>query len=203
MLTGLALFREIHMIDRRMVVLGIGASLSGAALTSQAAHADNAVSKMTAYRFSFPALAGEPIRLADFAGKPVLVVNTASQCGYTPQYTGLQKLWSEFHERGLTIIAVPSNDFNQEPGIAGDIAELANKDYGVTFPMTAKAVVTGSNAHPFYRWAAEVRPKETPRWNFHKYLIGRDGYIADVFASSVEPTETRVKTAVARLLANG
>lgn len=203
MLTGLALFREIHMIDRRMVVLGIGASLSGAALTSQAAHADNAVSKMTAYRFSFPALAGEPIRLADFAGKPVLVVNTASQCGYTPQYTGLQKLWSEFHERGLTIIAVPSNDFNQEPGIAGDIAELANKDYGVTFPMTAKAVVTGSNAHPFYRWAAEARPKETPRWNFHKYLIGRDGYIADVFASSVEPTETRVKTAVARLLANG
>ncbi|WP_316236622.1 glutathione peroxidase [Bradyrhizobium sp. SZCCHNR1015] len=191
------------MINRRMVVLGIGASLSGAALTSQAAHADNAVSKMTAYRFSFPALAGEPIRLADFAGKPVLVVNTASQCGYTPQYTGLQKLWSEFHERGLTIIAVPSNDFNQEPGIAGDIAELANKDYGVTFPMTAKAVVTGSNAHPFYRWATEARPKETPRWNFHKYLIGRDGYIADVFASSVEPTETRVKTAVARLLANG
>ncbi|WP_316159901.1 glutathione peroxidase [Bradyrhizobium sp. SZCCHNRI20481] len=191
------------MIDRRMVVLGIGASLSGATLTSQAAHADNAVSKMTAYRFSFPALAGEPIRLADFAGKPVLVVNTASQCGYTPQYTGLQKLWGEFHERGLAIIAVPSNDFNQEPGIAGDIAELANKEYGVTFPMTAKAVVTGSNAHPFYRWAAEARPKETPRWNFHKYLIGRDGYIADVFASSVEPTDTRVKTAVARLLADG
>ncbi|WP_316202075.1 MULTISPECIES: glutathione peroxidase [unclassified Bradyrhizobium] len=191
------------MIDRRMVVLGIGASLSGATLTSQAAHADNAVSKMTAYRFSFPALAGEPIRLADFAGKPVLVVNTASQCGYTPQYTGLQKLWSEFHERGLTIVAVPSNDFNQEPGIAGDIVELANKEYGVTFPMTAKAVVTGSNAHPFYRWAAEARPKETPRWNFHKYLIGRDGYIADVFASSVEPTDTRVKTAVARLLADG
>ncbi|WP_315774573.1 MULTISPECIES: glutathione peroxidase [unclassified Bradyrhizobium] len=191
------------MIDRRMVVLGIGASLSGATLTSQAAHADNAVSKMTAYRFSFPALAGEPIRLADFAGKPVLVVNTASQCGYTPQYTGLQKLWGEFHERGLAIIAVPSNDFNQEPGIAGDIAELANKEYGVTFPMTAKAVVTGSNAHAFYRWAAEARPKETPRWNFHKYLIGRDGYIADVFASSVEPTDTRVKTAVARLLADG
>ncbi|WP_315813669.1 MULTISPECIES: glutathione peroxidase [unclassified Bradyrhizobium] len=191
------------MIDRRMVVLGIGASLSGATLTSQAAHADNAVSKMTAYRFSFPALAGEPIRLADFAGKPVLVVNTASQCGYTPQYTGLQKLWSEFHQRGLAIIAVPSNDFNQEPGIAGDIAELANKEYGVTFPMTAKAVVTGSNAHPFYRWAAEARPKETPRWNFHKYLIGRDGYITDVFASSVEPTDTRVKTAVARLLADG
>ena len=190
------------MINRRMVLLGVGASLSGATLISRAASADSAVSKTTAYRFSFPALAGEPIRLADFAGKPVLVVNTASQCGYTPQYTGLQKLWSEFHQRGLSIIAVPSNDFNQEPGVAGDIAELANKEYGVTFPMTAKAVVTGSNAHPFYRWAAEARPKETPRWNFHKYLIGRDGYLADVFASPVEPTDTRVKTALARILAD-
>nr|WP_041757531.1 glutathione peroxidase [Bradyrhizobium sp. ORS 278] len=192
------------MIDRRMVVLGLGASLSGAMIASRVAQAENAaVSKSTAYRFSFPVPSGEPIRLADFAGKPVLVVNTASQCGYTPQYTGLQKLWSEFHERGLTIIAVPSNDFNQEPGVGGDIAELANKEYGVTFPMTAKAVVTGSNAHPFYRWAAEARPKDTPRWNFHKYLVGRDGYIADVFASSVEPTDTRVKTAIARMLAEG
>ncbi|CCD98678.1 glutathione peroxidase [Bradyrhizobium sp. STM 3809] len=191
------------MIDRRMVVLGLGASVSGAMLASRAAQADNAVSKTTAYRFSFAVPSGEPIRLADFAGKPVLVVNTASQCGYTPQYTGLQQLWSEFHERGLTIIAVPSNDFNQEPGVGSDIAALANKEYGVTFPMTAKAVVTGSNAHPFYRWAAEARPKETPRWNFHKYLVGRDGYIADVFASSVEPTDTRVKTAVARMLADG
>ncbi|WP_284416458.1 MULTISPECIES: glutathione peroxidase [unclassified Bradyrhizobium] len=189
------------MIDRRMVLLGMGASWCGATLASRTAQAD-AVSKTTAYRFTFPVPSGEPIRLGDLAGKPVMVVNTASQCGYTPQYTGLQKLWSEFHERGLSIIAVPSNDFNQEPGIAGDIAELANKEYGVTFPMTAKAVVTGSNAHPFYRWAAEARPKDTPRWNFHKYLIGRDGYIADVFASSVEPTDTRVKTAVARILAD-
>ena len=191
------------MIDRRTVLFGIGASMAGSAFISPPARAENAVSKTTAYRFSFPALSGDPIRLAEFTGKPVLVVNTASQCGYTPQYTGLQQLWSEFHERGLSIIAVPSNDFNQEPGVAGDIAELANKQFGVTFPMTAKAVVTGSNAHPFYRWAAETRPKDTPRWNFHKYLIGRDGYIADVFASSVEPTDTRVKTAIARNLADG
>jgi glutathione peroxidase len=191
------------MVDRRTVLFGIGAALPAATLLSRTALADTALSKTTAYRFSFSALAGEPIRLGDFAGKPVLVVNTASQCGYTPQYTGLQKLWGEFHERGLSMIAVPSNDFNQEPGIAGDIADLANKQYGVTFPMAAKAVVTGSNAHPFYRWAAEARPKETPRWNFHKYLIGRDGYIADVFASSVEPTDTRVKTAIARMLADG
>ena len=155
------------------------------------------------YNYPLKTIDGQPTSLKEYKGKVLLVVNVASACGYTPQYTGLQKLWSEFHERGLSIIAVPSNDFNQEPGIAGDIAELANKQYGVTFPMAAKAVVTGSNAHPFYRWAAEARPKETPRWNFHKYLIGRDGYLADVFASSVEPTDTRVKTAVARMLADG
>ncbi len=191
------------MLDRRMVVIGIGAALPGLTLLSRTGQAESAVSRTTAYRFSFAALEGEPIRLSDYAGKPVLVVNTASQCGYTPQYTGLQEVWTEFHDRGLTIVAVPSNDFNQEPGGASEIADMAQHQYGVTFPLAAKAVVTGANAHPFYRWAAEARPKETPRWNFHKYLIGRDGYIADVFASSIEPTDTRVKTAVARTLADG
>jgi glutathione peroxidase len=100
------------------------------------------------------------------------------------------------------IIGVPSNDFNQEPGGVSAIAETAQHQYGVSFPLTAKAVVTGPTAHPFYRWAAEARPKDVPRWNFHKYLIGRDGSIADVFASAVEPADTRIKTAVARALAD-
>ena len=112
-------------------------------------------------------------------------------------------LWTEFHERGFAIIGVPSNDFgSQEPGGASEIAETAQHQYAVTFPMAAKAAVTGPNAHPFYRWAAQARPKDVPRWNFHKYLIGRDGMIADVFASAVEPTDTRVKTAIARVLAD-
>ena len=140
------------------------------------------MSRITAYAFSFPALAGGDIRLAEYAGRPLLVVNTASLCGYTPQYAGLQELWTEFHDRGLMIIGVPSNDFGgQEPGGATEIAETAQHQYGVTFPIAAKAVVKGPNAHPFYKWAAEARPKDVPRWNFHKYLIGRDGYIADVF----------------------
>ena len=172
--------------------------------TARAAAADTAVSRMTAYVFSFPALAGESIRLADFAGRPLLVVNTASLCGYTPQYAGLQQLWSDFRERGLMIIGVPSNDFGgQEPGGASEIAATAQHQYGVTFPLAAKAVVTGPAAHPFYRWAAEARPKDVPRWNFHKYLLGRDGYIADVFGSAVEPTDTRIRTAIARALADG
>ena len=112
-------------------------------------------------------------------------------------------MWTEFHDRGLTIIGVPSNDFGgQEPGGASEIAETAQHQYGVTFPIAAKAVVKGPNAHPFYKWAAEARPKDVPRWNFHKYLIGRDGYIADVFPAAVEPTDTRVKTAIARALAD-
>src|SRR6478609_3740354 len=167
------------------------------------AFAEGTMSRVSAYAFSFPALSGDDIRLAAFSGKPLLVVNTASLCGYTPQYAGLQELWSEFRARGLTIVGVPSNDFgSQEPGGSSEISETAHHQYGVTFPIAAKAVVVGAKAHPFYRWAAEARPREVPRWNFHKYLIGRDGYIADVFASAVEPTDTRIKTAIAKALAD-
>ena len=161
------------------------------------------MSRMTAFGFSFAGLDGADIRLAAHAGKPILVVNTASQCGYTPQYAGLQELWTRYRARGLTIIAVPSNDFGgQEPGGVADIKETANHAYGVTFPLAEKAVVKGTNPHPFYKWAAAERPLDVPRWNFHKYLIGRDGHIAASFPSAVEPTDTRVKTAIARALAD-
>jgi glutathione peroxidase len=170
--------------------------------TLKSARAQPAMSRVTAYGFSFPALDGGTINLADFAGKPFMVVNTASLCGYTPQYGGLQLLWSEFHDRGFAIVGVPSNDFGgQEPGGAKEIAETAQHQFGVTFPMAAKAIVKGANAHPFYKWAAIARPKDLPRWNFYKYLVGRDGYIADVFPESVEPSDTRIRTAGARSLA--
>jgi glutathione peroxidase len=190
------------MIDRRTIMT---AGLAAIALPASAriAAAQTPISRITAYGFSFPALEGGDIRLGDFAGRPFLVVNTASQCGYTPQYGGLQELWNQFHGRGLMIVGVPSNDFGgQEPGGAKEIAETAQHQYGASFPIAAKTVVKGANAHPFYKWAAEARPKELPRWNFHKYLVGRDGYIADVFAESVEPTDTRIKTAIARALAD-
>src|ERR1700681_485073 len=190
------------MIDRRTILTAALAAITGP-VSTKTARAQAAMSRITAYAFSFPALAGGDIRLADYARRPLLIVNTASLCGFTPQYTGLQELWTDFHGRGLTISGVPSNDFGaQEPGGASEIAETAQHQYGVTFPIAAKAVVKGPNAHPFYKWAADARPKDVPRWNFHKYLIGRDGYIAEVFAETVEPSDTRVKTAIALALAD-
>ena len=188
------------MMDRR-TFLATASTVIASPVAVRRAVADAAMSKITAYAFSFPALDKGEIKLADYAGQPLMIVNTASLCGFTPQYAGLQQLWTEFHARGLAIVGIPSNDFGgQEPGGASDIAETAQHQYGVTFPISAKTVVKGPNAHPFYKWAAELRPKDVPRWNFHKYLIGRDGNIADVFPESVEPTDTRVKTTIARAL---
>ena len=189
------------MIDRRTMITAALAVIA-TPISTRTALAQAAMSRVTAYAFSFPALAGGDIRLAEYAGRPLLVVNTASLCGFTPQYAGLQELWTEFRGRGLMIIGVPSNDF----GATGtrrpaEIAETAQHHYGVTFPIAAKAAVKGPNAHPFYKWAAEARPKDVPRWNFHKYLVGRDGYIAEVFPEIVEPSDTRVKTTIARALA--
>ena len=181
-------------IDRRRT-LALLASLVAAPAAAQTP----GMSRMTASAFSFAGLDGAAIRLEAYAGKPILVVNTASQCGYTPQYAGLQELWIRYRDRGLMIIAVPSNDFGgQEPGSATDITETASHQYGVTFPLAAKAVVKGPAAHPFYKWAAAERPLETPRWNFHKYLVGRDGRIAAVFSTQTEPTDPKVIAAVAR-----
>jgi glutathione peroxidase len=189
------------MMNRRTIIASALAVIA-APVSTRTVQAQAGMSRITAYAFSFPALAGGDIRLAEYAGRPLMVVNTASLCGFTPQYAGLQQLWTEFHGKGLTIIGVPSNDFgSQEPGGSSEIAQTAQHQYGVTFPMAAKAVVKGSNAHPFYKWAATERPKDVPRWNFHKYLLGRDGYIAEAFPETVEPTDTRVKTAIARAFA--
>ena len=187
------------MINRRGAMTAALAAIAAVSSTRQSL-AQAGMSRITAYAFSFPGLAGGDIRLSEFAGRPILIVNTASLCGYTPQYGGLQQLWTEFGDRGLMIVGVPSNDFGgQEPGGTSEIT-ATTQNHHVTFPIAAKAVVKGPSAHPFYKWAAEARPKDVPRWNFHKYLIGRDGYIADVFPESVEPADTRVKTAIARAL---
>src|SRR3569833_2042309 len=159
------------MMNRRTVLT---VALAGALAPATRAFAEGGMSRISAYAFSFPALSGDDIRLAAFTGKPLLVVNTASLCGYTPQYAGLQEIWTELRARGLTVIGVPSNDFGgQEPGGSSEIAQTAHHQYGVTFPIAAKAIVVGAKAHPFYKWAAEARPREVPRWNFHKYLLGR------------------------------
>jgi len=169
---------------------------------SESSKSELPMTKLTAYAFSFAGLNGGQIRLSDYAGKPILVVNTASQCGYTPQFTGLQDLWKRFHERGLMIIGVPSNDFGgQEPGDTAEIDKTAHGEYGVGFPLAAKTQVKGdSGQHPFFKWAASEKPLELPRWNFHKYLVGRDGHIAKVFPTQIEPTDARVLAAIAKEL---
>ena len=192
------------MMNRRhLLTLGAGA-LSALRLGAAHATAMNGTmsSRVTAYAFTFKGLDGGDILLASYAGHPILVVNTASLCGYTPQYAGLQELWTRYHDRGLMIIGVPSNDFGgQEPGGASDIHATAQGEYHVTFPLTEKAAVKGPQAHPFYRWAAQERPLDAPRWNFHKYLIGRDGRLQAAFTSAVEPTDPRVISAIEAELA--
>jgi glutathione peroxidase len=156
--------------DRRRVLTFLTGSFATPAFFATPLFAQAPVmTRITAYAFSFAGLEGSEIKLADYAGKPILVVNTASLCGYTPQYAGLQQLWTRYHGRGLMIVGVPSNDFGgQEPGGAADIMRTAHGEYGIGFPLAAKAQVKGPNPHPFYKWAASERPLETPRWNFHK-----------------------------------
>jgi glutathione peroxidase len=183
------------MIDRRHILTLAAAALAGAA--TRASRGAESMSRVTAYAFTFPGLDGGEILLSSHSGQPILVVNTASLCGYTPQYTGLQSLWTRYRAKGLLVLGVPSNDFGgQEPGGTEDIDRTAHEEYHVTFPITAKVAVKGPDAHPFYKWAALERPLEAPRWNFHKYLIARDGRLRAGFTSAMEPTDPKILSAI-------
>ena len=151
-----------------------------------------------AHDFDFDGIDGASLPLAGFEGKAVLVVNTASECGFTPQYAGLQSLWERDRDRGLVILGVPSNDFGaQEPGNEGAIAAFCAGQFSVDFPMTAKVRVIGGDAHPFYRWIAETLGEDAaPRWNFHKYLIDGKGDLAAMWPSKVEPLSAEIAEAI-------
>ena len=155
-----------------------------------------------AYQFEFVSIDGEPLPLDQWRGRPVLVVNTASLCGYTPQYRDLEALWQRYRERGLVVLGVPSNDFGQqEPGSAAEIKEFCTANYAVDFPLAAKCHVIGAEAHPFYRWVAErLGEAGTPRWNFHKYLVGLDGELAGAWPAQVSPTDRRITSEIEQLL---
>lgn len=152
---------------------------------------------MSAYDFDFTAIEGGDLPLKAWRGKPILVVNTASFCGFTPQYADLEKLWQQYKGRGLVVLGVPSNDFGQqEPGSAKEIKAFC-ETYDVSFPLAGKEKVLGADAHPFYRWiAAELGDAGVPRWNFHKYLIDANGDIAGAWPSRVTPTSKDVTTAI-------
>ncbi|MBN8530435.1 MAG: glutathione peroxidase [Alphaproteobacteria bacterium] len=151
-------------------------------------------STQNAFDFTFIGIDGEPLPLSQYRGRAVLIVNVASKCGFVPQYAEMQTLWETYRNKGLVVIAVPANDFdNQEPGAEADIKKFATEQYNVTFPMTSKVHVIGDEAHPFYRWAvAQLGTKARPVWNFHKYLIAPDGRLADWFFSFTSATSPRV-----------
>ena len=153
---------------------------------------------VTAHDFTFLSIDGEPMPMKDFEGKAVLVVNTASFCGFTKQYKGLQALWEQYRDRGLVVLGVPSNDFGaQEPGTEDEIKEFCAVNFAVDFPMTEKQVVSGNNAHPFYLWVAkELGALSKPRWNFYKILIATDGRAIDWFASTTGPSTPKLVKAV-------
>jgi len=142
----------------------------------------------------------QPQSLCQYAGKAVLAVNTASACGYTPQYEGLQKLHERYAARGLVIVGFPSDDFRQEPKNNKGIADFCFDVYGVRFPMFAKSGVVGQTANPFF--AALARETgEAPKWNFHKYLVDRQGRAVAAFPSAVEPLDRRLTSRIEQLLA--
>ena len=153
---------------------------------------------MSVHDFEFTSIDGKKLKLSQFAGKAVLVVNTASQCGFTPQYRGLEALWAKYRDRGLVILGVPSNDFGrQEPGTEAEIKEFCANKYKVTFPMTSKNAVIGASAHPFYKWVvSQAGEGAAPRWNFHKYLIDAKGELAGTFGSKVAPEDAALTSAI-------
>lgn len=143
----------------------------------------------------FASIDGGELRLSDWAGQPVLVVNTASLCGFTPQYEGLQALWDTYRDRGLVVLAVPSDDFRQELDDAAAVKEFCEVNFGLTLPMTDITPVKGEGAHPVYQWFRE-EAGFTPRWNFSKVLIGRDGRVAGTWGSQTAPLSPQIRAAV-------
>ncbi len=155
----------------------------------------------SAYDYTFNSINGNLIKLSDFQNKVIVVVNVASRCGYTPQYEGLQSLWSQYKDKNLVVLGVPTNNFRQEPGSNKEIKNFCETNFGITFPMTEKTSVIGNNSHPFYKWAKkDFGIGAIPKWNFHKIIIGKDGKIADTFSSITKPSSKKFKNVIEKLI---
>jgi len=148
----------------------------------------------TFFDLNVNSISGDELNLSKLKGKTILLVNVASNCGFTKQYDGLQKLYDDFKDKGLVVIGVPSNQFGgQEPGTETEIKNFCETNFNITFPMTSKYDVKGDNAHPIYIWAKDTFGKSTiPKWNFHKILINKNGKIEDTFASFTGPLSNKI-----------
>ena len=153
--------------------------------------------------FSFKDLDGNAINFNDYKGKVIVVVNVASRCGFTNQYEDLQKIWTNYKDKGLVIIGVPSNNFRQEPGSNKEIKDFCETTFGIDFPITEKLNVIGKNAHPFFLWAKQnYGSSAVPKWNFHKIIIGKNGKVAETFASVTSPSSSKFISVIKEELKN-
>jgi len=181
---------------RTLLALGALALVARAAMPRTALAGD-----ASAHDFAFTDIDGAPMPLSRYAGKALLVVNTASRCGFTGQYAGLQSLWEGYRDKGLVVIGVPSDAYNQELSNDAAVKDFCETNYSVDFPMTEITEINGPRAHPFYAWAAQaLGPSNAPRWNFHKYLIDGEGRAVAAFGTGVEPMSAKVLSAVDKVL---
>jgi len=163
----------------------------------------NAEYRQLATDFSFTSGDGPHINLADYKDNVIVIVNVASRCGFTNQYAGLQTLWSEYKNKGLVVIGVPSNDFRQEPGSNKEIKDFCETTFGIDFPITEKQRVIGASAHPFFLWAKNNHGSGAiPKWNFHKIIIGKSGKVVDTFASITKPTSKKFILSIEKEIKN-
>ena len=153
--------------------------------------------------FSIESISGGDISLSDYKNKVVLLVNTASQCGFTPQYAGLQKIYDRYKDDGFVVLGVPSDDFNQELSSDDDVKKFCEIRYGVNFPLTSIQKIKGDSAHPLYKWiSGNTSVIGQPRWNFHKYLISKEGQVINWFSSMTSPTSDGLLKQVEQALYN-
>ena len=153
------------------------------------------------YDFKINSISGDIIDLNDFKGKPVLVVNTASYCGFTKQYDDMQELWQRYKDKGLIVLGIPSNSFNQEKKVNSEVKEFCEVNFNINFPLTEITDVKGDNAHEIYKWAKENYGKSAvPKWNFYKILINKEGKIEDTYASLTKPTSKKITRKIESLL---
>ena len=156
-----------------------------------------------AYDFEFKGIDGKVIKLSDFKNQVIVVVNVASRCGFTNQYEDLQNLWTSYKDKELIILGVPTNNFKQEPGTNKDIKDFCETNFNISFPMSEKTNVIGSNSHPFFKWAKENHGKSAiPKWNFHKIIIGKNGKVADTFSSITKPSSKRFLNSIDKIIKN-
>ena len=153
------------------------------------------------YDFKINSITGDQIDLKDFKGRPILIVNTASYCGFTKQYNDMQELWEKYRDRGLIVLGVPSNSFNQEKSDNSAVKEFCEVNFDINFPLTEITDVKGDNAHEIYKWAKDNHGKSAvPKWNFHKILINKEGKVEDTFASFTKPMSKKLIKSIENIL---